>query len=102
VLERGRVTSIAPCQRFVARAGNGAVLHLHLPVGVRVDAMRSLQAGGFSPQLNGVGVLVPVAPEQKAGPFRVLADARIPIDDFELVSNSHAANLAAAHSEVKP
>lgn len=102
VLERGRVTSVTPCQRFVARAGNGAVLHLHMPVGVRDDAMRSLQAGGFSPQLNGVGLLVPVAPEQKAGPFRVLADARIPIDDFELVSNSHAANLASVHSEVKP
>jgi hypothetical protein len=47
--------------------------------------MVRLRAGGFTPTLNGVGVLVPVSAEQKAAPFRVLADAHIAIDDFELI-----------------
>lgn len=99
VLERGRVASVEPCAEFVARLGRGAVLHLVLAPGVRDMALRSLREGGFSPQRNGVGLLVPVAPEQKAGPFRVLAEARIPIDDFELVSVSHGAALISAQKE---
>jgi hypothetical protein len=35
-----------------------------------------------------VGLLVPVPPEQKAAPFRLLADARIAVDDFEIINGS--------------
>lgn len=105
VLERGRVTSVTPAHDFAAaQAGSGgSVLHLVLPVSARESAMSHLRAGGFAPTLNGVGVLVPVTPEHKAAPFRLLADARITVDDFEIVSASEAESLARArHQEVRP
>ncbi len=99
VLERGRITTVEPCAEFAARVGRKSMLHLLLAPGVRDMAMRSLRERGFLAQRNGVGLLVPVAPEQKAGPFRVLAEARIPVDDFELVSINQAAALTGAHEE---
>lgn len=99
VLERARIVSVDACESFVAKTGRGSVLHLVMAERVRADAVRTLRAGGFDPSLNGVGLLVPVSPEHKAGPFRVLADARIPVDDFELVSLAHAGALAAHTQE---
>lgn len=102
VLEKGRVTRELATAQFVGEMGRGAVLHLHMAPQVRDSALHSLRAGGFSPQLNGVGVLVPVAPEQKAAPFRVLAEAKVPIDDFELVSLNHAATMAKHQEGARP
>lgn len=102
VLERGRVDRVVPCAEFVAALGRGAVLHLTLRPEVRELAIRSLAAGGFAPTLNGVGVLVPVAPEHKAAPFRVLAEARVPVDDFEIVSLAQANAMATKQGEVTP
>lgn len=99
VLERGRITTVEPCAEFTARVGRKSMLHLTLAPGVREMALQTLRDRGFPAQRNGVGILVPVAPEQKAGPFRVLAEARIPVDDFELVSVNHAVVLAGAHKE---
>ncbi len=101
-MESGRIASVSPCADFVARQGRGAVLHLLMAPAVRDLAMRSLRAGGFSPRLNGVGVLVPVAPEQKAAPFRVLAEARVQVDDFELVCAAQAEGSAHAPSSSRP
>ncbi|MFM9995657.1 MAG: ABC transporter ATP-binding protein [Phycisphaerales bacterium] len=94
VLDRGRLARLLPCQDFVADQGRDVVLHLAIALPVRERAAVSLRAGGFLPQINGVGLLVPVAPERKAAPFRVLADAKIAVDDFELVSMSPLAALA--------
>ncbi len=99
VMEKGRVLSDSPCQSFIAGVLNGAVLRLVVPQPARARAMTALRAGGFSPRLNGVGVLVPVCSEQKAAPFRLLADARVPVDDFELVSTALAATLTHADKE---
>ena len=57
-------------------------------------AIESLRIEGFTPRVNGVGVLVPVGIEQKAAPFRVLADARIRVEDFEIVSAGRAELLS--------
>ncbi|MCE7973718.1 MAG: ABC transporter ATP-binding protein [Leptolyngbya sp. PLA1] len=98
-IDRGRVRRTTSAAEFVARTEHGAVLHLHIAAPARQAAMRSLAEGGFAPSLNGVGLLVPVSPSQKAAPFRVLAEARIAIDDFEVVTANHAADLAArAHA----
>lgn len=97
VLERGRIVSESPVAEFARAHDTGAVLHLMMRQGVREQAMATLKAAGLAPRLNGVGLLVPVSPEQKAAPFRVLAEARIPIDDFELIA------LGSAHAnEVTP
>jgi len=94
VLERGSLIDVAPCARFLAGEGPRAALHLHMAAEVREPALRSLSAAGYSPRMNGVGVIVPVSPEHKAAPFRLLAEARIPVEDFELV----AATTATAES----
>ena len=103
VMDQGRVASIAGSADFAVSIGQGAILHLVMPTSVRERAMANLRAGGFAPTLNGVGVLVPVAPEQKAAPFRILADARIAVDDFELVTPALAVSLGRHGSrEVHP
>lgn len=86
VLDRGRVASEVPAMEFMPHMGLGAVLHLHIKPASRGQAMQLLQTSGFSPRLNGVGLLVPVPQAQKAAPFRVLAEARISVDDFELIA----------------
>jgi hypothetical protein len=40
--------------------------------------------------MNGVGLLVPVPPPQKAAPFRILTEARIGIDDFDVHGGGRA------------
>lgn len=105
LLDKGRLTGVLPCARFAAEINHGAALHLVIPAPSRDRAIVSLRTGGFDPRVNGVGVIVPVAPEQKAGPFRVLAEARIQVDDFEIVSLAQAQRLAAPHhtsTEARP
>lgn len=97
MLEKGRVIGEEPVELFMPRLGLATLLHLHIGEAARADAMTQLQAHGFTPRLNGVGLIVPVPGEQKAAPFRVLAQARIAIEDFEVLSSTHA----APHAEAK-
>lgn len=85
VLERGRLDRIVTCGEFIAAADRKVVLHLTMPEDTRGRAMTLLRSGGFDPRLNGVGILVPVTPDRKAAPFRLLTEASVRIDDFELV-----------------
>jgi ABC-2 type transport system ATP-binding protein/nitrous oxidase accessory protein len=98
VLNKGRVESEHDAAAFAARLSAHAVLHLMLPQSARQPAITVLRERGFAPTLNGVGIIVPVPHEQKAVPFRVLADARITIDDFEVL----APNSATHREEVRP
>ncbi|MBL8991386.1 MAG: ABC transporter ATP-binding protein [Phycisphaerae bacterium] len=84
VMERGRIIRTAPACDFAAAHQGRAVLHLVMAAEHRDRAVRSLADGGFAASLNGVGVLVHVAPEHKAAPFRLLAQAGIAVDDFDL------------------
>jgi len=96
VLDAGRVARVLPCSEFVAELGREAVLHLTIAAPTRMRAIEMLSAQGFVPQLNGTGIYVPVTPEHKAVPFRILAESRIAVDDFELVSLERAESHAAA------
>ncbi|CAG1000923.1 Linearmycin resistance ATP-binding protein LnrL [Phycisphaerales bacterium] len=89
LMEKGRVTDECPPDALVSRLGAANVLHLHLPVADRPRAIDLLRGSGFSPRLNGVGILVPVPPAQKAGPLRILTEAKISIEDFELLNASN-------------
>lgn len=102
LLSRGRLAEVVPAAEFAARQGRGTVLHLTVAPPAREHAMRSLERGGFSPQRNGVGVLVPVSPEHKAAPFRVLADAGISVDDFEIVTGAHVGAAAPSGKDSTP
>lgn len=85
-LERGQLLAVTPCADFLNQLGRCVQLHLVVAAHLRPQALQSLTAGGFAPRLNGVGVIVPVLPEHKAAPFRVLAGASIPVQEFELIS----------------
>jgi ABC-2 type transport system ATP-binding protein len=95
LLERGRIVRTAPRDEFLAGSDRGSELHLVIGAEMRDRAMRCLEDSGFAPRLNGVGVYVPVDPDRKAAPFRILAGDRIPVDDFELVPGAPA----RGHSE---
>lgn len=97
-MEKGRLTRVESCADFVSSVRHSAVLHLVIDQSARQNAMDSLELRGFAPRLNGVGVLVPVPPDQKAAPFQVLAEARIRVDDFEVVTLARAAAMAS-HAE---
>lgn len=86
MLEQGRVTAECGAAEFAGRLGAGSILHLVVRPSAREHAMAALTTSGFKPRLNGVGLLVPVPSDQKAAPFRVLADARVAIDDFDIIS----------------
>ncbi len=88
VLDRGKANTVTGVPEFVSHLGLGTVLHLTIKSVDRSSALEVLQTHGFAPHLNGIGIQVPVHPDQKAGPLRVLAEARIAVDDFELVSCS--------------
>jgi len=88
MLEKGRVIGQTPVGGFVDQLGLGTVLHLHIKAALRNQAVTLLRTQGFDARLNGVGLIVPVPTPQKAAPFRVLAEGRISIDDFELLANS--------------
>lgn len=106
VLERGRLARTLPCAAFLREMGHAAALHLRIPPDARDHALLSLRAAGYEPVRNGVGLIVPVPHDQKAAPFRLLADARITIDDFDLAPLAHAATLPApptqAAQEIAP
>jgi ABC-2 type transport system ATP-binding protein len=93
-LEAGRITTIVDGADFMERLGAGNVLHLTVAAPQRASALEALRTSGFAPRMNGIGVVVPVPSSQKAAPFRVLADARIAVEDFELVSAERASRLA--------
>jgi len=103
VLDSGRLAAMLPVAHFVsqqeASSQSSSVLHLTIPASSRSDALRVLSLAGFSPELNGVGVLVPVPLERKAIPIRILAEARVPVDDFEVVSMTDAAAAVKARQE---
>lgn len=100
VLEHGRVTTVVPAERFAGHLGTDSTLHLTIRADARESAAAVLRNGGFSPRQNGVGLLVPVSADHKAAPFRLLADASIVIDDFELLSMRQTSELG--HEENHP
>lgn len=84
-MDSGRITAITSKAEFLSQASSGCVLHLLMEPSARPIAVRELRAVGFDPRLNGAGILVSVHPDRKAAPFKVLAQASIPIDDFEIL-----------------
>jgi ABC-type multidrug transport system ATPase subunit len=94
-LEKGRVLRQTTPAEFVGALGVGTVLHLHLAGQVRERAMSLLRDRGFDARLNGVGLYVPVPASQKAAPFRVLAESRIAVDDFEVLGGRTRVYAAA-------
>jgi ABC-type multidrug transport system ATPase subunit len=100
MLEKGRAIGEAPAGAFVDTLGLGTVLHLHIRAAAREQAIALLRTQGFDARLNGVGLIVPVPTPQKAAPFRVLAEGRISVDDFELLASNQHGHAPAAGKEI--
>lgn len=100
LLEKGRIVAERSPAEFVTSLGAGTVLHLHMHAGVRARAIDLLRAGGFNATHNGVGLLVPVPPAQKAAPLRILSEARISIDDFEILAGASGEHARPTFPEV--
>lgn len=99
-MEQGRVVADSDAERFAAQLGGSAELHLTIRAETRDRAINLLREGGFSPRLNGVGILVPVDHSQKAAPFRVLAQGRVSVDDFEMTAVA-SAKSPSLHMETR-
>lgn len=85
MLDRGRCVADVPVTDFLPRLGHEAVLHLHMHTNVRQRATDLLRSCGYEASLNGVGILVPVPADQKAAPLQLLSEARVRVDDFEVL-----------------
>lgn len=94
VLDKGRIAEQVASTEFAARH-SATVLHMHISPSARAQATELLQAHGFAPSLNGVGLLVPVTAPHKDGPLRILANAGVSVEDFDLVS--HGSPRPPAH-----
>lgn len=85
LLESGRIATECSPQELVDRLGAGSELHIHMDSLSRRRAIEFLQFKGFDARMNGTGILVPVAASRKSVPLRLLAEAQIPLTDFDLV-----------------
>lgn len=101
VLDKGRVVGDHPASKFIAQLGTGSILHITMSAPLRERAMSVLQEYGFTPQLNGVGLLVAVPSDHKAVPLRLLSEARIAVDDFDVVIANYQAPRAPARTEAR-
>lgn len=85
VLERGRIAYECSSGEFAGRLGYDTILHLAIPPQSRELAIRVLTTEGYQAHLNGVGITVPVSSQSKAKPFKLLANANVVVDDFEIL-----------------
>ncbi len=94
-MERGRVTADVPSSRFAEHIGSSMTLAVRMESDLCDQAISLLQQAGFAARLNGHGILVPVSHQHKAAPIRLLSDARIAIEYFDVVADSHQHPAAA-------
>lgn len=85
LIESGKLTADCPPAELSSHLGTRAMLKLHLAGDEWIrPAVETLSLHGFSAQRNGTGVWVQVVPLEKAKPISLLAEAGIPVDDFQL------------------
>lgn len=84
VLDSGRVVDVCAPAELSARLGLRSWLHLLLDPADVATAMDALTRSGYRAHLNGRGVLVDVAPSDKAGAIGVVTGAGVAIRDLEV------------------
>lgn len=85
MLDNGRLTEVLPVRVFAARFRQMSLLHLSIDPPLRQQAIDVLKQTGFSPRLNGRGILVPVSTGQRMRPIQLLAGEQIAVQDFDLL-----------------
>jgi len=85
VLEKGQLKLV--CHKpatLAAQLGMQLNLKLIVPAARRDDALKILQARGFTASLNGIGVRVTVSPAAKTAPLQTLLAEEIEVNNFEI------------------
>jgi ABC-type multidrug transport system ATPase subunit len=83
-LEQGRVQTECGPRALAEALGLHVTLRVYLPDAEIDRAVAALTAQGFSAGRNGAGLRVRVTPTDKAAPIQALAEAKIPVDNFEI------------------
>jgi ABC-type multidrug transport system ATPase subunit len=86
VLSDGQLMADCPPSQLGQQLGWETTLHLFMPAEGVEPAVAALTCYGLPVSRNGRGIRVQVEAGQKVEPLRVLHDAGIPVDDFELDS----------------
>ena len=89
-LERGRMTGDRPASEFVRGVAGQTLLHVFLDRERVSEAIELLNAGGFASHRNGRGIFVAADPAHRALALHRLAQADIPVDDFEIIPATQA------------
>lgn len=84
VMADGRLQVDCPPSKLTEHLGRPMSLYLHMPGNGLAPAMRVLSQHGMTVSQNGRGLWVQVEPGAKGEPLRLLYEAGIPIDNFEL------------------
>lgn len=85
-LERGRVKQDRPAGEFIRDNQTSDLLHLFLNPSSCDRAIELLKMHGIAASLNGKGIFVPVQAGQRSAALALLADAEIPVRDFEFIA----------------
>ena len=84
VLEQGRKIAEGTPDAVRRHLSERLVLSLTLPASHKAQAASLLEDHGFTVQLNGTHIWVDVMAGRKVEPLQLLAEARIPVLDFEI------------------
>ncbi len=98
VMDRGRVVRELPAEGFSADLAAPNLVRLHIDVPDRDRAARVLRTHGYSPHLNGVGLIVPVSANRHASVLDLMSGASIDVRKLELLAGTvgHAAGTGDA------
>ncbi|MCP4357821.1 MAG: ABC transporter ATP-binding protein [Chloroflexi bacterium] len=84
VMADGRLQVDCPPSQLTERLGRPMTLYLHMSGNGLVPAMQILSQHGLTVNQNGRGLWVQVEPDAKGEPLRLLYEAGIPVNNFEL------------------
>ena len=87
VMDRGKKVAEGPPTHLDGYLSRDVELHLSIPKPFHETAADLLEGRGFSTKCNGMKISVQAPHDRKAEPFGILAEATIPIQDFELTDN---------------
>jgi nitrous oxidase accessory protein len=89
VLQEGKLKLLCETPaKLAAQLGLNLSLKLVMPIDLHDNALRLLQAQGFTASRNGVGVRVMVSPSAKMAPLQTLLAGNIEVNNFEIENHS--------------
>jgi ABC-type multidrug transport system ATPase subunit len=97
-LRSGMVVKEQTTAEFASEQLGGKIMRIRMDHAACAAAIDVLRGSGYAARMNGVGVVVPVDSRSKGAPLRILADARIAVNDFDLMHESQA----VCHTEARP